>query len=132
MSGYLLDSNICIAWLKNNRVVVQRLIAAGENQVYLCSPVKAELWFGTCKSQRMAESQANLTRLFRDFPSLPFDDHAALRAGDLRAHLARQGTPIGPYDMQIAAIALAHGLTLVTHNTREFARVPKLMLEDWL
>jgi hypothetical protein len=43
----------------------------------------------------------------------------------------RQGKPIGPYDLQIAAIARAHGLIVVTHNTREFARVPGLMLEDW-
>ncbi|CAK0767900.1 tRNA(fMet)-specific endonuclease VapC [Gammaproteobacteria bacterium] len=132
MNGYLLDSNICIAWLKNNRVVVQRLIVAGEHQVYLCSPVKAELWFGACKSQRSAENQANLTRFFNYFISLPFDDQAALLAGNIRAQLAGKGTPIGPYDLQIAAIALAHELVLVTHNTREFSRVPELLLEDWL
>jgi tRNA(fMet)-specific endonuclease VapC len=129
---YLLDSNICIAWLKNDRRVVQNIIAAGQNQVCLCSPVKAELWYGAYKSRRIAENQAGLAKLFADFPSLPFDDRAAMRFGDIRAHLARQGTPIGPYDLQIAAIALAHTLTVVTHNTREFARVPELALEDWL
>lgn len=132
MSRYLLDSNICIAWLKNDKAIVQRIIAAGENQICLCAPVKAELWYGACKSRRIAENQASLARLFSDFPSLPFDDKAALQAGDIRAHLAGNGTPIGPYDLQIAAIAFAHGLTVVTHNTREFARVPGLMLEDWL
>ncbi len=129
---YLLDSNICIAWLKGHDLVVERLIAVGKNQVCLCSPVKAELWFGVCKSQRKTENQTNLRQLFRQLSSLPFDDQAALFFGDIRAHLARQGTPIGPYDLQIAAIALAHELTLVTHNTREFARVPGLQLEDWL
>jgi len=63
---------------------------------------------------------------------LPFDDKAALNLGDMRAYLAKQGTPIGPYDLQIAAIAITHSLTVVTHNTREFARVPGLNLEDWL
>jgi len=111
---------------------VQRIIAAGDNHVYLCAPVKAELWYGACKSQRIAEYQASLARLFSDFLSLPFDDKAALHFGDIRAHLASQGTPIGPYDLQIAAIALAHDLTVVTYNTREFARVPGLKLEDWL
>jgi tRNA(fMet)-specific endonuclease VapC len=132
MSRYLLDSNICIAWLKNDKAIVQRIIAAGENQICLCAPVKAELWYGACKSLRVAENQASLARLFSDFPSLPFDDKAALHSGDIRAYLARCGTPIGPYDLLIAAIALAHGLTVVTHNTREFDRVPGLMLEDWL
>ncbi|MEI6415406.1 MAG: type II toxin-antitoxin system VapC family toxin [Pseudomonadota bacterium] len=111
---------------------MQRIISTGENRICLCAPVKAELWYGACKSQRIAENQASLIRLFDDFPSLPFDDEAALRLGDIRAQLARRGTPIGPYDLQIAAIAVAHGLTVVTHNTREFSRVPGLMLEDWL
>ena len=65
------------------------------------------------------------------FVSLPFDDAAASVYAIIRAHLESAGTPIGPYDLQIAAIALANGLTLVTHNTREFSRVPGLLLEDW-
>jgi tRNA(fMet)-specific endonuclease VapC len=63
--------------------------------------------------------------------SLPFDDAAAEEYGQLRAYLANQGTPIGPNDTMIAAIALANGLTLVTHNTAEFSRVPGLMIKDW-
>nr|HMN28999.1 VapC toxin family PIN domain ribonuclease [Caldilineaceae bacterium] len=59
------------------------------------------------------------------------DDAAAAIAGSLRAELARQGAPIGPYDLQIAAIALANDCTLVTHNLREFGRLPNLLLEDW-
>jgi tRNA(fMet)-specific endonuclease VapC len=62
---------------------------------------------------------------------LPFDDAAADLGGNLRAQLARQGAPIGPYDLQIAAIALANECTLVTHNVREFSRVPDLTIEDW-
>ncbi|SJM93219.1 tRNA(fMet)-specific endonuclease VapC (fragment) [Crenothrix polyspora] len=46
--------------------------------------------------------------------------------------MASQGTPIGPYDLQIAAIAIANDMTVVTHNTREFTRVPGIKLEDWL
>jgi tRNA(fMet)-specific endonuclease VapC len=59
------------------------------------------------------------------------DDTAAKIFGAIRADLARKGTPIGPYDLQIAAIALANRLTLVTHNTREFGRIAELNLEDW-
>lgn len=64
-------------------------------------------------------------------PTVPFDIAAARHFGTVRASLSRQGQMIGPYDLQIAAIALANDLTLVTHNTREFARVPDLRLEDW-
>lgn len=133
MSRYLLDTNICIAWLSHNHPsVVQRIVQAGEGNIWLCAPVKAELWFGACKSQRMADNQARLRVFFNTIPSLPFDDVAVEHFGDIRAVLARQGTPIGPYDLQIAAIARAQGLIVVTHNIREFARVPNLILEDWL
>lgn len=67
----------------------------------------------------------------KQFVSLPFDDDAANMFGRIRAKLAKAGTPIGAYDLQIAAISLVHGLTLVTHNTREFGRVEGLKLEDW-
>ncbi len=65
------------------------------------------------------------------FVSLPFDDVTALTYGRIRAELAANGTPIGPNDFQIAAIALTHNLILVTHNTREFSRVSGLVIEDW-
>jgi tRNA(fMet)-specific endonuclease VapC len=64
------------------------------------------------------------------FVSLPFDDAAAHEFGHIRASLETVGTPIGPYDMQIAAIALVYGLIVVTHNVREFERVAGLKIED--
>jgi tRNA(fMet)-specific endonuclease VapC len=67
----------------------------------------------------------------RRFVSLPFGDEAAIVCGQIRARLASAGTPIGAYDLQIAAIALANNLTLVTHNTREFGRIEGLQVEDW-
>lgn len=78
------------------------------------------------------KSSSAIRLVFSYFISLPFDDRAALLAGNIRAQLAGKGTPIGPYDRQIAAIALGNGLTLVTHNCRELSRVPDLRLEDWL
>ena len=67
----------------------------------------------------------------KNFLSFPFDGNAARHFGRIRADLAKTGNPIGPYDLQIAAIALSHSLTVVTHNTREFSRVSGLNLEDW-
>lgn len=88
-------------------------------------------FFGAYKSERRAENLAILDDLFAGFSSLPFDGAAAREFGRIRADLQRVGTPIGPYDLQIAAIALAHNLTLVTHNTDEFKRVSALQIDDW-
>jgi len=72
-----------------------------------------------------------VTRFCDAFISLPFDDDAAAEYASLRFELALAGMPIGPNDLMIAAIALAKGLTLVTHNTAEFRRVVGLKIEDW-
>ena len=64
--------------------------------------------------------------------SLPFNDQAAEAYGRIRARLGTQGTPIGPNDLIIAATAIAHNVTLITHNTREFSRVDSLRIEDWV
>jgi len=72
-----------------------------------------------------------LVRFFQQFASLAFDDEAAKLAGQIRSQLTTSGTPIGPNDLLIAAIALANDLILITHNTREFGRVDSLQIEDW-
>ena len=72
-----------------------------------------------------------MARFFGLFKVLPFDSQAAIKAAQLRAQLAKKGTPIGAYDLQIVAIALVNNLILVTHNTREFKRIEGLQIEDW-
>jgi tRNA(fMet)-specific endonuclease VapC len=99
--------------------------------IFLCDVVQAELYYGAFRSARRADNLTLLERLFSTFVSLPFDGTAARACGEIRAALAAAGTPIGPYDLQIAAIALVHGLAVVTHNTAEFTRVPGLKTEDW-
>ncbi len=131
MKGFLLDTNAWIALLKNQSGVVAGVRRAGLDALYLCSPVWSELWFGACKSERIAENQARIRELVVHVPSLPFDDRAAEHCGEIRALLARTGRPIGPYAMQIAAIARAAGLCLVTRNVSEFSRVPNLTVENW-
>lgn len=78
-----------------------------------------------------ANNRSRVEQLRQQFVSLPFDDFAAEQYGVVRARLADIGLPIGPNDTMIAAIALAHRLVLVTHNTAEFSRVPGLLIEDW-
>ncbi|WP_435627984.1 type II toxin-antitoxin system VapC family toxin [Candidatus Ferrigenium straubiae] len=129
---YLPDTNVWIHHLNNTSSIVKgRLAAHTPSQVVLCDVVKAELFYGAFKSARRDANLALLESLFPEFNSLPFDGKAARLSGEIRADLARKGTPIGPYDLQIAAIALANGCTLVSHNTREFSRIAGLKLEDW-
>ncbi len=129
---YLLDTNTCIRFLNPGKSTVpDRLAVISREEVAICQIVKAELYYGAYKSARRDANLALLARFFSQFESLPFNDAAAEAYGRLRAELDRRGTPIGPNDLMIAAIALAHDLTLVTHNTSEFGRVPGLRLEDW-
>ena len=97
----------------------------------VCSIVKAELLYGAWRSARVPANLQRLQVFFEPLRSLPFDDACAQTYAQLRAALAALGAPIGANDMLIAAIALTHRLTVVTHNTREFARIAGLKLEDW-
>jgi len=128
---HLLDTNACIRYLNGRAVSVRnRLAAMSPGAVGVCSVVKAEMYAGAMKSVNPVWTRSEQQAFLVQFVSLPFDDAAASVDAVIRAHLESAGTPIGPYDLQIAAIALANGLTLVTHNTREFSRVPGLLLED--
>lgn len=129
---YLLDTNVCIRYISGRSPnVLQKMRSTPADSIVVCSVVKAELFYGAMKSQRPQQTLAGHLQFFSQFQSLAFDDAAAMIFGDIRADLARKGTPIGPYDLQIAAIALANNLTLVTHNTDEFSRVLNLQLIDW-
>jgi tRNA(fMet)-specific endonuclease VapC len=129
---YLLDTNTCIVYLKGkNLYLKKKLENIPLSEIAVCSVVKGELFYGAMRS---ADPERNL-KLQQDFlnqfVSLPFKDQAATIFGNIRAQLTAQGTPIGGYDLQITAIALTNNLILVTHNTREFSRIPELKLEDW-
>ena len=131
---YLLDTNACIGWLRGNiPKLVAKIQSVNRSDLVLCSVVVGELAFGAERSGASYRT-ANLARVGRLrslFHSLPYDDVAAEEYGKVRAHLASAGQMIGPNDLMIAAIALVHGITLVTHNTAEFGRVPGLSIEDW-
>src|SRR6185295_15075505 len=105
---FLLDTNICIAFLNGeDEGVRDLLLGLPREQVALCSVVKAELLYGARNSGKVEHNLARLERFFEPLRSLPFDDEAAARYGSLRAQLRREGRPIGANDMLVAAIALA-------------------------
>lgn len=129
---YLLDTNVCIRLLNGRSPnVTQHLQRHRPADIALCAVVKAELIHGAHCSNRTAENLRLLDQFFAPFVSLPFDDRCADAYGRIRADLERAGLPIGPNDTFIAAIAVAHHLTLVTANTREFERVIGLAVENW-
>jgi tRNA(fMet)-specific endonuclease VapC len=129
---YLLDTNVCIVYLKDRSSSIKRYIDnLGSDKIAVCSVVKAELFYGSMGSNN-PQKALNLQKSFLSrFISLPFDDSCAEVYGKIRRDLANLGTPIGSNDLQIAAIALVNNLTLVTHNVREFDRVEGLRVEDW-
>jgi tRNA(fMet)-specific endonuclease VapC len=130
--AYLLDSNVCVTYLKGKSPLLQqRLNSIPVAEILVCAVVKGELFYGSRRSNNPTKSLQLQQQFLAQFVSLPFDDAAAVVYGEIRAALAMAGTPIGPNDLQIAAIALANDLTLVTHNTREFSRVKGIKLEDW-
>ena len=125
----LLDTDVCIAFLNGKEPTLQRLFSTAGDELRLCAVVKAELNFGARSSEKVSENLLRLRPFFAAIDSLDFDDAAAEQYWVIRAQLKRAGTPIGPNDLLIASIALAHDASLATRNVREFARVPALRLE---
>jgi len=99
--------------------------------IVVCSVVKAELFYGSKKSKHPEKNLQNQKQFLNRFISYPFDDETAEKYGSIRSELEKAGTPIGPNDLMIAAIAIVRNAKLVTHNVREFNRVEGLLLEDW-
>lgn len=129
---YTLDTNVCIRIINGRSPEARtQLRSVPSGDVTVCSIVRAELWYGAAKSQTPEASRLKQDLFLKPFATLPFDDQVAAHYAIIRAGLEQQGTPIGALDMQIAAIALANSLILVTHNTAEFARIPDLQIEDW-
>lgn len=129
---YLLDTNACITYLNvPNSSVARTLQTLQPTDVVVCSVVRAELIYGAHRNPNPARALATTQQFLSRFVSLPFNDAAADVYGRIRADLATQGMMIGPNDLLIASIAVANNVTLVTHNTREFSRVPGLQIEDW-
>jgi tRNA(fMet)-specific endonuclease VapC len=129
-----LDTNVVIALLKGRPPgLLNRFeIEFGRDAIALPAIVLFELAYGVAKSERRRENDERLAAFLRaPISILSFDADDAREAGDIRAALAKAGTPIGPYDILIAAQARRRGALLVTANAREFARVPGLRTEDW-
>jgi tRNA(fMet)-specific endonuclease VapC len=129
---FVLDTNTCIYALKLQGRVVERLRDHAPDDLGVTIITIAELWFGAHKSVRPPVARREMDGFLEPFAVLPFDLEAAEAYARVRFELERIGRPIGERDLLIASIALARGLSVVTHNVSEFERVPGLKTEDWL
>lgn len=128
---YALDTNTLIYFFKGHGHVPERMLGTAPSQIAIPSVVLYEIETGIAKSNQPQTRRSQLGELLEVVTVLPFDEPAAREAAAIRAELEQSGTAIGPLDTLIAATAVATGCILVTHNVREFERVPRLHMTDW-
>ena len=134
MIKYLADTNILGYFARNSSAALQKrmLTALKKQEVAISALTRAETRFGLALLQPDDKRRRTVDLLLNEFPVLPWTGAAADLYGEIAAHLQQTGQAIGVMDTQIAAHALALDLSLVTHNTRHFERVPGLKLQDWM
>jgi tRNA(fMet)-specific endonuclease VapC len=129
---YLLDTNIISYWMRGDQQLIKRIKGQRPADLSLSTITLAEIYYGIEKSPiKKKERHLKIRRIKLELDIYPFNEQAAEHYGVLRAILERIGRPISERDTQIASIALANGLCLVTHNVKEFERIPELVVEDW-
>ena len=130
---YFLDTNTCIYFLNGRYIsVINKFKQIKADNIIIPSIVKAELLFGAEKSQKRTENIKILTRFLETFETADFNSESAKHYARIRSNLESSGTAIGPNDLLIASIVIANNGILITHNTREFSRIPDLHFEDWV
>ncbi|MGB0954610.1 MAG: type II toxin-antitoxin system tRNA(fMet)-specific endonuclease VapC [Panacagrimonas sp.] len=132
MLKYLLDTNICIYTIKSRPESIRRIFMEHDGQMCVSCVTQMELVYGAEKSAAVARNLKEVEGFLARLEVMNFDSAAATHAGQIRAELAKRGTPIGPYDQMIAGHARSLGLTVVTNNVGEFSRVPGIRLENWV
>jgi tRNA(fMet)-specific endonuclease VapC len=128
----MLDSNVCIYLIKEHPVsVLERFAAHPVGDIGISVITLAELEYGVTKSSRPAKNREALEQFVSPLDVAPFDRAATAAYGRLRTALEKKGQPIGSMDLLIAAHAISLNVRLITHNVKEFGRVPGLRIEDW-
>ena len=129
---YLVDTNIVSYWMRGNESVIDRIRSCSPSDLALSTITLAEILYGIEKSPlKKKERRLNIEKISSLLEIYSFDEMAAAEYAVIRARLEKKGTVISERDTQIASIAMANKLTVVTHNVKEFSRIPKLKVEDW-
>lgn len=128
----MLDTNICIYIIKEKPIkVFQTFKSLNVGDVCISSITLAELQYGVYKSQHQERNKIALVNFLAPIEILPFSGKAASLYGEIRAALEKKGQLVGAYDLLIAAHALSENLVLISNNTKEFSKIPKLHLQNW-
>ena len=129
----LLDTNVCIDFMKNNHPkMTERILSYDPSEIAVSVITVYELEYGAFKSSWGEKTRRDMEIFLAPLTILPFSTEDAFAAGKIRAYLERKGRIIGPYDILIAAQGLSRNLSVITHNIGEFSRVPGLKVEDWV
>ncbi len=129
---YLLDTNIISYWMRGDPRLINKIKSYSPSDLSLSTITLAEIYYGIEKSTvKKKERRLKIEHIKSELDIYPFNEQAAVKYGAIRAALEKLGKPISERDTQIASIALANKLCIVTHNTKEFSRIPKLKVEDW-
>jgi len=130
--SYLLDTDICIYWLKGNEWVREAVLKIGWGKLAISIVTKAELYYGAFNSVKVSENLARAEAFTQQFNILPLNDRVLRHYGDHKAQLRQAGNLLPDFDLLIACTALAEERILVTNNTKHFTRIPGLKIENWL
>ena len=129
---YILDTDMCIYWLKGNRNIDNKIAEEGIENIAVTIITVCELYFGAYNSQKKQKNIATLNEVFMKLEILQTTFEVATIFGDIKTRLRREGKIINDADLLIASIVMANDGILVTNNTAHFERIPDLKLENWL
>lgn len=129
---YLLDTNIVSYWMCGDEKLINKIKNHKPSELSICTVTLAEIYYGIEKSPvKKKERRHKIERISSQLEIYPFDELAARKYSIIRSQLEKDGSVISERDLQIASIAMANKLIVVTHNIKEFDRIVKLEVEDW-
>lgn len=129
---YLLDTDICIYWLKGRKAVRNKINQVGQNEITICSITVAELYFGAYNSNKIEQNLITAETFIELLPVISLSNNTMKTFGTLKAQLRKAGTPVADFDLLIASVAITEDLILVTNNTRHYQRIIGLKLDNWV
>jgi tRNA(fMet)-specific endonuclease VapC len=131
MQKFILDTDICIYWLKGNKYIEKNIVMHGPENVFITVVTECELYYGACKSARIENNLATVNALKGKIQTIHTDDRTALAYGEIKSYLEAKGQTLDDADLLIASITLSNNSTLVTNNTSHFKRIKSLDIINW-
>ena len=128
---YLLDTDICIYWLKGKNTVRANVNRVDWSEIAICVINATELYFGAYNSNKIEQNLKAAEAFIRSLTVLPLTNDTLKKFGQLKAQLRKAGTPVADFDLLIASVAITENLILVTNNIRHYQRITELNLDNW-